>query len=146
MRLPGLNEMIDARIKTGRHSKHGKRWNSYSDLKRKYQGYIAGYAEVQGVRVGQYDRHFNYLLIERERRRDPSNILCGASKLVEDALQQCGRLAGDGWASVDGITSYHLHEPTIDGVFVLFQACPVLSLSALTDAFQEASAKGFKNG
>lgn len=113
--LPGLNELLDARMRTGL-AKGGKRWNAYSKLKKAWGARIGLQARSQGfrpVRSGQ----FEYVIHEPNKRRDPSNIVGGAVKLIEDGLQEAKLLEGDGWKNV---LSYRLEWEVSDkpGVMV----------------------------
>lgn len=98
--LPGLNEIIDAKAR-----KRGK-WDAYADMKRKWGGTIALLAQAQRLERIPDESVFTYLFIEPNRRRDPSNIVAGGVKLIEDALQEAGVLENDGWKSVAGIRAY----------------------------------------
>lgn len=64
---------------------------------------IALLAKAQGFRPVSR-AHFSYLIIEPNRRRDPSNFCFGAAKFIEDALQAAGLLQGDGWEHVLSFT------------------------------------------
>lgn len=96
--LPGLNELLDARMRTGL-TKNGKRWNAYSKLKKQWDQRVGMHARSQGFRPVR-SAQFEYVVREPNRRRDPSNIVSGAVKLIEDGLQEAGLLEGDGWKNV----------------------------------------------
>lgn len=49
---------------------------------------------------------FSYLFVEKNRRRDPSNVISGGVKLIEDALQEASLLEGDGWKQVRGLRAH----------------------------------------
>jgi hypothetical protein len=97
--LPGLNEIIDARGHV-----RGK-WNGYMAMKTKWGDRIATMAFVQKFPkiTGGY---FTYLFVERDRRRDKSNIAGGGVKLIEDGLQEAELLENDGWDQVLEIRPY----------------------------------------
>lgn len=136
VRLPGLNELLDARAQVfgSKHSPHpgcslstsGTRLpNAYSKLKKKLTrdiGMLAKRAEVKPVGSG----YWTYILVEPSRRRDPSNVISGAVKLVEDALQEAKLLANDGWGQVLGIQSYWFVGKR-PGVVVVVSQAGVLS-------------------
>jgi hypothetical protein len=99
-RLPGLNELLDARANVVQRGRNGARWNKYSDLKRQVSEKIALLARAQEFNFIK-GGFFSYLFIEKDRRRDPSNFVSAGLKIIEDALQMAGLLAGDGWNEVD---------------------------------------------
>ena len=136
VRLPGLNELVAARARRGSvRSGTGKRWSAYSDIKRAAQETISACALAQHFQAPEGPCHFNYLFCEPEQkrwRRDPSNILAGGQKLIEDALVSSGLLKGDGPDVVAGITAYFLQRKP-EGVFVLLQDCPVISMRVMTE-------------
>lgn len=47
---------------------------------------------------------FDYLFIEKDRRRDKSNISAYARKVIEDSVVKEGLLPNDGWKEID---DYH---------------------------------------
>jgi hypothetical protein len=49
-----------------------------------------------------------YVFWEADRRRDPSNVVGGGVKIVEDALQAAGYMRGDGWGDVLHFTAFVL--------------------------------------
>ena len=98
-RMPGLNEIIEAA-----GTRKGK-WNAYMTLKSKWGDVIAAHARIQRFAEVK-DGHFTYLFEEPDRRRDPSNVIAGGVKLIEDALQEAGLLANDGWGEVLSIRPY----------------------------------------
>lgn len=102
--LPGLNEIIDAKGTISKaRGKGGKRWDGYQDLKAQWGQKVAIYARVANFgRITQPVECF-YEIREPNRRRDPSNFVAGAVKIIEDALQEAGLLENDGWAQIVGI-------------------------------------------
>lgn len=106
--LPGLNDLIDARMVQGGAGRHGKRWNAYSDLKAKWEMRIYTYVTQQ--RFPRLDGAFYYAYVIREpnKRRDPSNVIAGAVKIIEDGLKGTLKRAQDGWKHVAGIEPYVL--------------------------------------
>ncbi len=100
-RLPGLNEIIDAA-----GTRKGT-WNAYMSMKQKWGLNIATHARGQGFAAFEHG-HFTYLFQEPNHRRDPSNVIAGGVKLIEDALQEAGLLKNDGWGEVLSIRPYYL--------------------------------------
>ena len=102
-----MNELVALLNGTGgRHT--------YNAEKAKHQGIVGREAIEQGFQpVGGC---WGYLMVERDRRRDPSNIMAGAIKIIEDGLQEVSLLAGDGWEDVRAITpvfAIDSHEPGV---------------------------------
>lgn len=117
--LPGLNEILDARgivMKT----KDGvaRRHDGYSKMKRTWSERIALYARQQGFATVTGAAHFWYNIAEPNRRRDPSNFVAGAVKLIEDALQDAGLLKNDGWEHVLSIKTEWRLVPDRPGVML----------------------------
>lgn len=93
--LPGLNEIINA--KGNRLGRGGlSEWNK---MKKLWHGRVASMAIQQKIQRIE-SAHFYYTFVEPNRRRDPSNVMAGAIKIIEDGLQHAGLLAGDGWKNV----------------------------------------------
>ncbi len=94
--LPTLNKIIEAaKVRGGSHNSKGKQWNRYSEMKRKWTQYISG---VIGIPEKQHVRFFiEYNIWREDRRTDPSNIFAGYEKIILDALEHVGLIAGDGW-------------------------------------------------
>lgn len=115
--LPGLNEMVGmlTQAKGGRHA-----WNA---LKKGHEGTIAKCAREQGFTVeGEF---WGYIFVEKSKRRDPSNIMGCALKLIEDSLQGCGLLGGDGWRHVKGICPAFKVDKEAPGIVVLNSTGPL---------------------
>jgi hypothetical protein len=108
--LPGLNELIAARISTGpSRGRHKKWWNQYSELKRKCEeqlGLAILACKLKPVTSGVFHYHFAYA----DKRRNPDNIAAGATKFIMDALVKRGIIKNDGWAEVLGL----IHTFSID--------------------------------
>ena len=80
-------------------------WSKYNATKKKWSGNIRLLANVKGLaHIGP--SYFSYMFFEHSRRRDPSNIVSGGVKLVEDSLQEAGLLQNDGWEHVLGYVGY----------------------------------------
>lgn len=96
---PSLNDVINA--------KGGGRggFSRYTAMKKRWGGNIALLATAARFQVPKAG-FYTYLLHERDRRRDPSNALSGAVKMIEDGLQEAGLLENDGWKQVLGMAGY----------------------------------------
>ena len=153
-RVPSRNELDDMRIRTATRfsNKKGRnvRWNAYSDFKRKFHGRVAIHAKAQGIEPAPEPAVFTYVFFEPDRRRDPSNFTSSGQKLIEDALQQCGVLAGDGWKHVAGFRHYWSHVEHKShagcGVFIARYLIPeekaaIAAASALREAKVHAKAQ-----
>jgi hypothetical protein len=138
MRLPGLNEMLDAASRSYRVSPRGERHrqrSGYTDLKRDWGNRIKLFVRTQGVPRIECG-YFTYLLVEPDRKRDPSNVAAGAVKLVEDALQGADVLENDGWRQIRGYAVYWA-KGTKAGVWVGITARDVLSYEQALDLSRE---------
>lgn len=99
--MPGLNEIIREKGRI-----RGK-WNGYMTMKEQWGNRIAGQAMVQ--KFPKLERgHFTYVFEEPNRKRDPSNVIAGGIKLIEDALQVAELLPNDGWEQILSIRPYYL--------------------------------------
>ena len=95
--LPGLNEYIDA--ERGRAGKYK------AAAMKKQAEHIIGLMIKSQLRRLQITKPvmIHYLWIEKDRRRDKSNIAF-AKKFIEDALVWTKVLKNDGWKEVEGFT------------------------------------------
>ncbi len=130
-KLPGLNEIIDA--KRSVVSGTGKRRpDGYSKLKKQWSQTIRIHALQQRLAPVPEAAHFTYFCVEENKRRDPGNFLAGAQKLIEDALQEANVLEGDGWKHVLSITSHWIvGQP--NGVMVGIGTDQIVSPAELAD-------------
>jgi Holliday junction resolvase RusA-like endonuclease len=96
--LPGLNEIINSK-----RARWGGNADGYSALKKTWNQKVALAARAAGTKPVTAAR-FIYEIREVNKRRDPSNIVSGALKLVEDGLQCAGVISNDGWRQVLGYT------------------------------------------
>ena len=94
-RLPGLNEYIST-----------ERSNKYkaAAMKRESQMLVCAYIakNLRGTHIRRRVR-LDFLWVERDRRRDPSNIAGFGVKVIEDALVQQHVLQDDGWDEISGM-------------------------------------------
>ena len=74
-------------------------------MKRDSQTLVCAYIakSLRGIHIRRRVR-LDYLWVERDRRRDPSNVAGFGVKVIEDALVTCGVLQDDGWDEIAGIT------------------------------------------
>ena len=114
--LPGLNEIIKAKGTVYRVGSGGRRSDAYGKLKKKWGAVVERMASQQGFEV--VGTVFDYVFVERDNRRDPSNVSAGAVKVIEDGLQSAGLLENDGRKQVTQIRQYFL-TAAIPGVFLL---------------------------
>jgi len=117
--LPGLNELIDARIQQSKsRGRKGKRWNAYSALKKHWMEALIPLARTQ-LRPVTGPVRLKFFYFEKTRRRDPDNISAGARKFILDALVHAGILANDGWKDISGWTEeWHVSKSPRVEVFV----------------------------
>lgn len=98
-RMLGLNEIISSSATSTRG------WSGYNTLKQRFTAQVILLARVRGLTaIGP--GFFTYLFVEGDRRRDPSNVVGGGVKLIEDALQAAELLPNDGWRHVLGYVGY----------------------------------------
>lgn len=104
--MPGLNELFAARIQIFGSSAHtGKIANGYSKLKREYEAKVRWYMARKKLSKAPFPCWMSYLVIEPNQMRDPSNIVAGAMKLIEDSIK--GKvIEDDSWAYIKGITAW----------------------------------------
>lgn len=117
-RMWGLNELVDARIRTGGPVRGKKMWNRYSHAKRGFAQFLM--AELVGQRFPKLTYgYFTYVFDEPNRKRDPSNILGGGIKFIEDALIKAGYLPNDGWGNIQGIRGFWRQVPKRPGAHLI---------------------------
>ena len=115
--LPGLNEILDARMVQGIQRRGGK--GTYSAMKRKWTEVIALQTMAQKLK-GIETTRFTYLFYEAHNRRDPSNVFGGGIKLIEDALITAQLLDNDGRKHVHEIRPHVTTRKERPGVSVFF--------------------------
>lgn len=98
-RLPSLNQVI------AESAGANKGWSAYAATKKRWAQQIALMARVKDLKPIP-PSFFGYLVCEPNRRVDPSNMVGGAVKVIEDALQEAGLLQNDGWNDVLGYIGY----------------------------------------
>jgi hypothetical protein len=147
-KVPSLNDLLDAkgtrrpivrslimRAKPAKGKQRGGEYDLYNDIKQDWKQRTVRAVGAPFVRVAS--AHFGYVVVEADRRRDPSNICSAAVKFIEDGLVAAGVLPNDGWDNVLGIRVHWLHrvghEP---GVYVTMSDEP-LSETQLTLEYEE---------
>ena len=115
-RMPGLNDIIAWRA--------CKYKGEYSEHKRKWQGLIRVIAQ-RTLKPWPEGAHFEYELVEPNKKRDPSNACAGAQKFIEDALVEAGILPNDGWRHVLSVRhSWTVHETAYGVRVTLWKEVP----------------------
>jgi hypothetical protein len=116
--LPNLNDLLEARMKQGRAAAQHRRWNAYTDLKRKWEKAIS--TAVKAAHPPKFkslvDLSFHW--VERDRRRDKDNVAGGGKKLLLDSLVECGVIPGDGWKWIGNFIDEFSVDPSRPGVMV----------------------------
>lgn len=146
-RLPGLNDIIEAR----RSRWKGGPGDGYNTMKKRWSRLIARIAASAGV-LDTIDRgHFTYLFVEPNRKRDPSNIIAGGVKILEDSMQGCGLLRGDGWRNVLDMKAHWAHLEDVyvpgatDGALVVVDDGRCLDREDMIDIYQGTMKRGRSN-
>ena len=102
-RLPGMNEMIEARgnIYASRGS---KRRSAYTGLKEKYTNAVADELRSQGCVPGEPHKTIALSIrwYEKNRRRDPDNI-SASKKFLLDGMVLAGVIENDGFKNIVSI-------------------------------------------
>lgn len=102
-RLPTLNELIELRARSP---------HAYN--RRKKQAHQLVGIQIPADFPAFVWARFEYHFYEPTRAFDPSNVLFGAVKVIEDALQVCGVMPNDGWKAIPGP----------DGIRLNYHHCP----------------------
>jgi hypothetical protein len=134
-KIPSFNELVDWKsigkkptsgIILMRGKKKGSyQFNRYNEVKQNWKAKTCSEVIDQGFQVVN-KCHFNYLFVEKNRRRDPSNFCAAGIKFVEDGLVLAGCIANDGWDNVLGISQYWVHDKEHQqGIFVVMAACSI---------------------
>lgn len=93
--LPGLNDLIEA------ERQHRQK---AAKLKREHQRAVELCIRTQLRRPLREPVTMHYLWVEKDRRRDKSNVCAFGRKIIEDAMVNAHVLKNDGWANIDGFT------------------------------------------
>ena len=98
---PGLNELIDARMKTVA-VKGSKRTTVYTRMKKEETDLFALCARAANGKARRGSAHAMVLIdiYEPNKRRDPDNVQGAVRKFALDGLVKAGVLQNDGWRDV----------------------------------------------
>lgn len=106
-RWPGYNELI---------KRPGQgHWAKVHQMKMRWQegaGLLIKAAKVPKLESA----NLAYLHFRTDRRHDPGNLAFGASKIIEDALQDVGVLESDGWNYITSFSHDFQHTKKKEGV------------------------------
>jgi len=105
--MPGLNEIIEA-------CKRG--FGAYATMKKSWGHRVGLLAKMTKLNLVTDGGHFVYVIRESSKRRDKSNVICGAIKIIEDALQEATIMSNDGWKQVLSIQTFVLVDKERPGV------------------------------
>lgn len=108
--LPDLNTFLDEKARSRQQPDAlGRRPNLYAKAKKEWHGYIRALLPATARQLPP--SAFTFVWRELDRRRDPDGFTAGGRKLIFDALQRAGVLAGDGWRCVlDFRDHWFVHE------------------------------------
>lgn len=123
-RLPGLNDILAGSASASRG------WSSYNALKQKWTGDIGLVVRSRGL-APLGSGYFSYLFVEPTSRRDPSNVVSGGVKIIEDALQKARLLPGDDWRYVLGFVGYWTLSKGRAGCLVCWSPDEILTKPAM---------------
>ena len=143
-KLPGLNDLIDARGRGHGNGPNAWSGDGYSRMKAFWSRKVVEAARDCETAPARRPAWFSYLFVEETMRRDPSNFIGGGVKLIEDGLQEAGILANDGWKDILGIVPMWTKGP-VPGVLVVFGDGPrsLFSMQEMLDGIcQEARSQG----
>jgi len=108
-RLPGLNEILDAKGDVY-YVGNGKRRSRYTDMKKEEQDRVIKWLIAYKIPKNLDKISLEFFWYEPNRKRDPDNIRAG-EKFIWDALKQYGSIPNDNWKH----TGYVIHhEPILD--------------------------------
>lgn len=108
------------------------RYNKYNTIKADWKEKVVAVVKHTGF-IQVEACYFSYLVVEKTRKRDPSNIASAATKFIEDGLIEAGVMPNDGWDNVLGINCYwELDRPGEAGVFVLMTDSEMLKKDVLS--------------
>jgi len=128
-KVPSMNELIDFKStcspmkKTWLVRKGDKpgtnRYNKYNSVKQDWKAKVVKVVKEVG-HTTVTACYFAYMVVEKTRKRDPSNIAASSVKFIEDGLTEAGVIPNDGWDNVLGINTYwRLERKGEAGVFVV---------------------------
>lgn len=140
-KIPSLNELVDFKASVSPMKRtwlvhSGKkpgtyRFNKYNQVKQDWSKKVETVVAQEGFETVEAC-YFTYIVVEKTRKRDPSNICSSSAKLIEDGLIKAGVIPNDGWNNVLGICNYWVHEPKgTAGVLVLMTDVVIMPCTAM---------------
>lgn len=112
-------------IQIGKQKKSSFIYNQYNEIKQDWSKKVCYLVKKQGF-LAVESCYFNYLVVEHDKTRDPSNVFASAIKFIEDSLQLAGVIENDGWKQVLGIRSYiHLDRESPGAVLLVMSDTPL---------------------
>lgn len=97
--------------------RHKGGYRQYAAVKRQWHATVALLAQV--ARTPSFEAaHVRFEWVEPNRRRDPSNVCGGGTKILLDALQHAGVLKNDGWKQVLSLSHRWRVDAANPGVLV----------------------------
>ncbi len=150
-KVPSLNELnsfraiqaptVKSMIVYSGKKKKTYQYNLYNEVKQKWSTKVCGIVKKEGFK--QVDScYFNYLVVEKTLKRDPSNICASSIKFIEDGLIKAGVIPNDGWNNVLGINpQWVLDRKSDNGVFLLMST-DLVKLEDLARAYKFCTSEG----
>jgi hypothetical protein len=136
---PPRSSMI-LRRSPGKKKKNTYTFNKYNDEKQKWSKIVYDTVKKTGFRFTE-SCYYNYLVVEKTRERDPSNICSSSIKFIEDGLMKAGVIPNDGWDNVLGIRpEWVLHRTASPGIFLIMSE-ELISYSELVFMYRNTQPK-----
>jgi hypothetical protein len=143
-KIPSLNELIYSKSSTSRKPQGiitiGKKkntfvFNKYNQMKQEWTLKISTVVNRSKFNIVS-SCYFSYLIIEKTKKRDPSNLGAAAIKFFEDSLVYCGVIENDGWKCVLGINYYWEHLKLMDPGVLLCMSDSELTKLQMMDLYK----------
>lgn len=148
-KVPSLNELNEFRAiqaparssiimrRSPKKKKGNYTFNLYNKVKQEWSKKVCNSVKKSGFK--QIDScYFNYLVVEKTLKRDPSNICASAIKFIEDGLIQAGVIPNDSWANVLGINpQWVLHRKTEKPGVLVVMSEKIISFEVLCIMYLE---------
>lgn len=134
-KVPSLNELNEFRAiqaparssiimrRSPKKKKGNYQFNLYNKVKQEWSKKVSKLVTEKGFNKVE-SCYFNYLVVEKTKKRDPSNVCASAIKFIEDGLQIAGVIPNDGWDNVLGIRTYWIKDKESPGIFCLMSDEP----------------------
>lgn len=135
-RMPNLNDIIAASAShdRGPGGRGRKRWSQYNELKQAWSREILLYSRGRGLKAIT-TTCFTFMFVEKDKRRDPDNIIAGGMKLIFDGMKDARLIPNDGWNEVKEIRVYWMVDASNPGVLTILTKDP-----GPVDSWQKAHA------